>query len=91
MQKNINHLICYDISEPKRLAKIARYLTKIAFRIQYSIYFLPNASHEEIEKIKSTLLEMMDEDKDDIRIYRIKHHGFTYGVAVDLSHPFILV
>jgi CRISPR-associated endonuclease Cas2 len=33
------YLICYDISEdPKRLARVARYLSKFAFRVQYSVF-----------------------------------------------------
>ena len=33
------YLICYDIAEdPKRLARVARYLQKYAFRVQYSVF-----------------------------------------------------
>ncbi|MBK8510477.1 MAG: CRISPR-associated endonuclease Cas2 [Candidatus Competibacteraceae bacterium] len=33
------YLICYDIAEdPKRLSWVARYLEKVAFRVQYSVF-----------------------------------------------------
>lgn len=84
-----NYLICYDISDPKRLAKVAKYLEKTAFRVQYSIFLLPKPSKSELEKITFDLSNLIDKNIDDLRIYTIKNAGFHFGSAVNLDEPFI--
>jgi CRISPR-associated protein Cas2 len=86
-----DYLICYDISDEKRLARLARYLEKTAFRIQYSIFLLPLATNMEIKKICADAKELIDEEKDDLRVYTVANSGFKAGIAVDLDEPFIIV
>ncbi len=86
-----DYLICYDVSDPKRLARLARYLEKEAFRIQYSIFLFADATNGELEKICSDAKELIDEEKDDLRVYTIANSGFRAGIAVDLDEPFIMV
>ena len=49
--KKFNFLICYDISDEKRLAKVAKELEKVSIRIQKSIFFFLR-----LQKMKSLLL-----------------------------------
>ena len=84
------YIIAYDISDTKRLARVARYLTKESMRIQYSIYYLPSTPKERLESIAAELSELINKEEDDLRIYTIKKRGYRAGVAVDLAHPFIL-
>ncbi|MEZ5581402.1 MAG: CRISPR-associated endonuclease Cas2 [Candidatus Competibacteraceae bacterium] len=38
-QRRHLYLICYDIAEdPKRLNRVARYLNRFAYRVQYSVF-----------------------------------------------------
>jgi len=85
-----DYLICYDIADKKRVAKIARYLEKKAFRIQYSIFLLKNASKEEIYAIAQDLNELIEPKEDDIRIYTVEEKGVSIGVAYDLDEIFII-
>lgn len=87
--KTDRYLICYDISDQKRLAKLARTLDKIAYRIQYSIYLLENASKSEVLALADEIMEIIDEKADDVRIYRIKNSGLRAGCAVDLDNPYM--
>lgn len=66
-----NFVICYDIANIKRLAKIAKELEKDAFRIQKSIFFYPKATSSEIKDLVNRLLELIDEEEDDVRIYKV--------------------
>jgi len=86
-----NYLICYDIKEKKRLARVARYVEKEAFRIQKSIYLLPNATTEALQLIAKEIQKRIDTQEDDVRIYTIKHSGYTSGIAINLDEPFIFV
>ena len=89
MKKN-DYLICYDISDMKRLRKIARFLEQRCIRIQFSIFFAQNFSKEDIYNIADNLIEMMDPKEDDIRIYKIKNYGISLGKAYDLSKIFLI-
>ena len=63
------YLICYDISEdPKRLARVARYLGKFAWRVQYSV-FVGSFFEHSLEGVLRGLEAIIDPRKDDVRCY----------------------
>lgn len=63
------YLICYDIAEdPKRLARVARYLGKFAFRVQYSVFVGAFFEHS-LQGVLHGLEEIIDPRKDDVRCY----------------------
>ena len=65
------YLICYDISEdPKRLARVARYLGKFAFRVQYSV-FVGSFFEHALEGVLRGLSEIIDQRKDDVSCYQL--------------------
>lgn len=79
-------VICYDIADTKRLQKIAKCLEKYAFRIQKSVFFYPNASQENIIVLVDELNSLLDEEEDDIRIYRIDiKNSIALESGVDLD------
>ena len=62
------HLICYDIADPRRLAKVYRRLTAVAMPLQFSVfvaYFRP----ADIPALLAELEELIDPKADDVRIY----------------------
>ena len=89
--KKSDYLVCYDIADPKRLAKLARFLEKRAFRIQYSVFFAPKKSKEDIYRLAQEITEFIEPQEDDVRIYKIKNYGIILGKAYDLSQIFIII
>ena len=85
-----DYLICYDIANPKRLAKVAKLLEHGAIRVQYSIFWC-QVSKEQIAKIVADIEEEIEKEEDDVRIYCIKSPGITLGCGIDLSDPFMIV
>ncbi len=63
-----NYLVCYDIKDEKRLARVYRYLKGIGIHLQYSVFHC-RLTWKELNEIKTNLLEIIDEKEDDIRIY----------------------
>lgn len=61
-------LVCYDIREPKRLAKVFRLLKKHGVPMQYSV-FLVDASAADMRRILLNLGKLIDVRADDIRAY----------------------
>lgn len=63
------YLICYDIAEdPKRLSRVARYLGKFAFRVQYSV-FVGSFFEHSLNGVLRGLEALIDPRKDDVRCY----------------------
>ncbi len=63
-------LIAYDISQPKRLAKVAKVCEDYGVRVQYSV-FECHLSPGEFDDLWLTLLDLIDEDEDRLVAYRI--------------------
>ena len=82
-------LICYDIKDNKRLARFARKIEKFAIRIEYSVFFAPNFSKEDMAEIAIEINKLL-EDEDDVRIYEVEDYGIALGNAVPLEDIFIL-
>jgi CRISPR-associated protein Cas2 len=85
--KTYNFVISYDVSDEKRLRKVAKILEKEAMRFQYSIFILYNYTKPELKIIIKKLLKVINMQEDDLRIYKISNFGITLGNAIDLSNP----
>jgi CRISPR-associated protein Cas2 len=85
--REYNFVISYDISDIKRLRKVAKLLEKEAMRFQYSVFMLYNYTEEELKLLLQRLLDIIDNKEDDLRIYKINNYGIFLGNAIDLSNP----
>ncbi len=63
-------LITYDITDPKRLNAMRRFLKEFGLRTQKSV-FECDIDEEAIRRIRSYCKERLDLAKDSVRIYRI--------------------
>ena len=79
------HLICYDISDKRRLQKIQRRVAKQALALQKSVYVL-NANQSELNEILNAIESMMDASRDDLRSYPVPHPSQMWfgGAMVDV-------
>lgn len=73
-------LIAYDISNPKRLGRVHRYLKTVAVPVQYSV-FAAEETPRGIQRIRQALAEEINPKADDVRIYplpdklELHHYG----------------
>lgn len=65
-----NWLIAYDIADPRRLARVHRFLSSQAVPVQYSV-FATRSTPMKIGLIRAGLAEIIDEGEDDVRIYPV--------------------
>ena len=84
-----DYIISYDISNYKRLAKLARNLEKGAMRIQKSVFLLSSISNNELLGIIDMINAIIDVETDDVRIYTIVDPGISLAQAVNLADPYI--
>jgi len=61
-------MICYDISNPKRLRKTAKILVNYGMRVQKS-FFQCDMKKEEMINLKDRLLKVINTRKDSLFIY----------------------
>lgn len=63
-----NYLVCYDISDPKRLNRVFRHMKGIGIHLQYSVFHC-TLTWAELNELKRRLKELIDAKYDDIKIY----------------------
>lgn len=78
-------ILTYDIANEKRLAKIGRLMEKNALRIQRSVYLCQKVSKEDLYEILQQISEILDSQKDDLRVYKIKKGSINLNSAIDIE------
>jgi CRISPR-associated protein Cas2 len=69
-----NYLICYDITEPKRLAKVYKFMAGKGVHLQYSVFHC-SLTWRELLMLKEKLSWLIEKEEDDIRIYPLPSNG----------------
>ena len=75
-----DYIICYDITHPKRLARIHRQLKKVATPVQYSVFLFSGTAHQ-LAQCLAKLAQLMDEKTDDIRAYPLPARGVRWSLG----------
>ena len=82
-------IVAYDITDPKRLKKVAKILEKVGVRIEYSLFFV-KTTKEEMTETAINISNIIDHETDDIRIYTVEEYGIAIGKADPLDEIFII-
>ena len=61
----IRYLVSYDISDPKRLRKVARTLEGFGVRLQYSVFECP-LDDIRLAKLKAEIQSLLNSDEDQV-------------------------
>ncbi|OAQ15398.1 CRISPR-associated protein Cas2 [Bibersteinia trehalosi Y31] len=64
----MQYLIGYDITNPKRLIKVHKRMTKYATPLQYSIFLL-EGTNKLLQECLNDVLTLLDKKQDDLRVY----------------------
>ncbi len=65
------YLICYDITDDRRLQRVFNYMKARGVHLQYSVFYCELA-WKELQILKNDLLNLIDVRSDDIRIYPLQ-------------------
>lgn len=63
-----NYLVCYDIRDPQRLTRVFKCVKRVGLHIQYSVFHC-RLTWNELLELKHELQRIIDERKDDVRLY----------------------
>lgn len=70
LHANASWLVTYDIADPRRLARLFKFLKKQGVPVQYSV-FLVEASAAKMGNLIVQIAKIVDKDEDDVRAYRL--------------------
>lgn len=76
-------LIAYDIREPRRLARVHRFLTRVAVPVHYSV-FAARGSLAAMRELAGELRARIDGRADDVRIYPVPDKPFVHTIGATL-------
>ncbi len=81
--KRRQFLICYDITDPKRLGRVHRFLSKHALSVQYSVFTI-HTHVLGLERLLAELETIIKATEDDVRIYILsdQHEPVMLGRAI---------
>ncbi len=76
-------LVTYDITDPRRLARLFKYLKKQGVPVQYSV-FLVEASGAKMGNLIVQIAKIVDKEEDDVRAYRLPERTWkiTLGASI---------
>ena len=66
----MQYLVCYDITNPKRLQKVAKTLEEFGIRIQKS-FFQVETTKDKLDVMTRRILEIIKTKKDKFYIYQV--------------------
>ncbi|KAA5598208.1 CRISPR-associated endonuclease Cas2 [Blastochloris sulfoviridis] len=70
MNRRCTYVVAYDIRSPRRLARVAKVLSEIGFRLQYSV-FAADLTEPARGQLIARLRKLIDPAEDDVRIYLV--------------------
>jgi CRISPR-associated protein Cas2 len=83
----MKYLIAYDIAEPRRLRRVARYLEQHALRCQKSV-FLANVTRREVVQIMDGVAQLISPTEDVVQAWKLSFDqppgGLVRGIAASL-------
>ena len=74
MNRDRLYLICYDIADPQRLNRVARFLSRRACRVQYSV-FAAQLTTARLDSLLHEVTALIKPNEDDIRAYPLPKAG----------------
>lgn len=79
-----SYLVCYDISNPKRLRKVAKTCEDFGYRKQLSV-FLVRVSATDFVRLRSRLYDIIDLNEDQVLFIPLTESGLQRMEAIGRS------
>lgn len=84
------YLICYDIADPRRLIRVGRFMSKRAWRVQYSV-FVAELRPSRLDALLDELADLINPREDDVRAYPLPGRGEAALLGTQMFPPGIML
>ena len=76
-------LVAYDITDPRRLARVFRYLKKVGVPMQYSLFAVETTAAK-MGVLIVDIAKLIDPKTDDVRAYRLPKSGWHCSLGASM-------
>lgn len=80
------YLVCYDISDEKRLNRLFKYMKGKGLHLQYSVFYCI-MTWKELNELKGDISGIIDSRKDDVRIYPLQEDSLVASFGLSARIP----
>ena len=79
----MKYIVAYDISDNTIRQKVARILTRYGYRIQLSVFYIPEISEAEIELLYKEIRKLVNRKTDRVFFYPVDEIEVFNGYPIE--------
>ena len=79
----MKYVVAYDISDNRIRHKVARMLTKYGYRIQLSVFYIPEISEAEVELLYREIKKLVNRKTDRVFFYPVDEIEVFEGYPIE--------
>lgn len=79
----MKYVVAYDISKDEVRNKVCRFLSKFGYRIQLSVFYLPDVSEREVDLIVHEIRRMVNPRRDRVFFYPVQEIEVFEGYPIE--------
>ena len=79
----MKYIVAYDIRDNKIRQKVARMLTKYGYRIQLSVFYIPEISEAEVELLYQEIKKLVNRKTDRVFFYPVDEIEVFEGYPIE--------
>lgn len=82
----LTYLVCYDIRDDRRRARLARLMEGYGERVQYSVFEVHLRQTQALEALKEQMQQILEPDDSNVRFYRLTADGLVDSMSLAGEH-----
>ncbi|EDP74626.1 CRISPR-associated endonuclease Cas2 [Hydrogenivirga sp. 128-5-R1-1] len=86
----MKYVVAYDISETPVRVKVSRLLSRYGFRIQLSVFYLPDISEAEVDALYRNIKKLVNPRTDRVFFYPIQQVDIFEGYPFESPEVLLL-
>ena len=79
----MKYIVAYDIRDNRIRQKVARMLTKYGYRIQLSVFYIPEISEAEVELLYQEIKKLVNRKTDRVFFYPVDEIEVFEGYPIE--------
>ncbi len=79
----MKYLVAYDISSSKVRKKVSRLLTEYGYRIQLSVFYIPDITEGELNTLYMNIKRLVNPRKDRVYFYPVEKIELFKGYPIE--------
>lgn len=83
-------ILCYDIANKKRLAKVAKLVSQYMLRLQHSVYYA-DLTEKQLNSLLTQLKGMINHRQDKVSLFKTLNlaSAVLYNAPADIPHVYL--